>query len=624
MAIAELYPSGLPGPSRSFAAKPAAVVDVLVVDQNNAQTLLLINCEGTDGSQVFVDESIAGGGKTVDAIVSADVDNDVAKFGAGSCRLRGDGSYLSVDPHAHFNFRTGSFTVEMWARIDVADRPYLFAWYLDADNHFGISWENSTGNAIKLALAYRVLGVDQFITNLATVPVALVAAWHHFAIVVTGGQNVRLYIDGVQRAKSVLIGSPTHNVGLSGWPLWIGKAPRQAGTLATVVGTLKGHLDQFRVQAAEVFRVDFTPFTNEYTPQFTKTSRGRLRAEASSSKTGRGSMGVATRAYRRNGRGEMMALASSVKLGRGRVGVLGTRTRTGRGLTWVAVERFRKTSPTSMRVLRSNAKTGRGAAGVIGLSWTKTGRGEAMALASNRKVGRGEVAVSGVRRRTGRGVVTVPVTQDRYVVYINLGSAPDPTVDAPAFTFAASPGLSPVLTGAGVHHVVVQDRNQFNLQSKNHVSDLAVELDGSDNGLVLRPTAPAFQRIAAAAGNKVDVTAEYYRGQDSGRAADEFVIFLTSDGSTPDPDVDAPAATIAMPTDGRLLTRLEWLSPAHNDGDTIKIVVRSKRTSDARSSDNTAVISTMANEDGPTLGTVSGYAPAGGGGVTGGGGYGYS
>src|SRR5690349_1299822 len=58
--------------------------------------------------------------------------------------------------------------------------------------------------------------------------------------------------------------------------------------------------------------------------------------------------------------------------------------------------------------------------------------------------------------------------------------------------------------------------------------------------------------------------------------ADTFLIYLTADGSDPDPDLDTPTEVEMTKADG--IARLDFTSDAFSEGTTVKVIVRTRRS----------------------------------------------
>jgi hypothetical protein len=167
---------------------------------------------------------------------------------------------------------------------------------------------------------------------------------------------------------------------------------------------------------------------------------------------------------------------------------------------------------------------------------------------------------------------------------------------APAATSATLP-FDYALTVGHTYRVCVRLRNRFGLVSQNrNITTFIVNAGGTTDGNP--PTAPAFV-LEPAAGGKVTVHGWYYPGPDGDDAADVFALWLTTDGSTPDP-ADAETDTATM-SDGDAVARYSYTSGALGDGTTVKILLRSRRsgTPDVDST-NTAILAVATEENGPT------------------------
>ena len=82
---------------------------------NDANTLILLHGNGTDGSTYFEDDNGVRDKKGVVAIGNAQIDTAQSKFGGASALFDGNGDYLTVSHNGSINFGTGDFTIECWA-----------------------------------------------------------------------------------------------------------------------------------------------------------------------------------------------------------------------------------------------------------------------------------------------------------------------------------------------------------------------------------------------------------------------------------------------------------------------------------------------------------------------------
>jgi len=85
-------------------------------------SVLLLHCDGSDGSTTFLDESTGGSTHTMTANVNAQVDTSFKQFGTGS--LIGDRTQdtkLSTPYSADFYPGAGDYTIDCWVRITGMD-----------------------------------------------------------------------------------------------------------------------------------------------------------------------------------------------------------------------------------------------------------------------------------------------------------------------------------------------------------------------------------------------------------------------------------------------------------------------------------------------------------------------
>lgn len=187
------------------------------------------------------------------------------------------------------------------------------------------------------------------------------------------------------------------------------------------------------------------------------------------------------------------------------------------------------------------------------------------------------------------------------------GEDGNPDFDAaPWELYTSHPHLTAVVGNDKTIFLVLTKRNKYNLVSHNRNAfgrgGATVKIDNADNEVIVSPSAPEYIEILPAAGGKVQVDALYYYEEDAANAAaDEYALWITDDGSDPDPDNDAADDTVAMVKKNGF-ARLDYLTGAFADGLTIKISVRARRTgSPDIDSENTGYETTEADTDGPEV-----------------------
>lgn len=192
-------------------------------------------------------------------------------------------------------------------------------------------------------------------------------------------------------------------------------------------------------------------------------------------------------------------------------------------------------------------------------------------------------------------------TMNRWEVH--KGTDEEPDFSSPSETSTDLPFVFNVGIDA-TYYIAVRKRNKYNLDSLNiNTRELIVNADG--DLMEPDPEGPAEVNIVPAANAKGYVEAIYYYDDDDKYAATHWAIFFTDDGSDPDPELDSPTVVAMTKANGKAV--LKWTSPAADDGDTLKVLVRTRRTDDTHESNNTDIHSCIANDDGPEQPTVTGF-----------------
>lgn len=204
------------------------------------------------------------------------------------------------------------------------------------------------------------------------------------------------------------------------------------------------------------------------------------------------------------------------------------------------------------------------------------------------------------------GVSDVLTDVIEYRLYHRLGS-PVTAADLLAAPWATSATLpiTEALTGQGLHYFILRQTNKFGLESQN-LDQTIIELDGSDNELTLSPTVPYKVTLRRASANMMTLRATYQHLRDGLAAATDFKVWLTSDGTDPDPLVDPVTATVPM-VKADSLSKLIYSSGPYSEGQTIKAIVRTYRSSDGRDDGNTTIITATTTAIGPLAAAPASY-----------------
>lgn len=212
---------------------------------NDANTVLLIHCDGTLGSTTFTDSSASA--NVVTASGGASVATDQVKFGSGSARFDGTTTNFLFIPDASYLRPAGDYTIDFWVYLtsigvesDILSHgngfsPYLILqlsgnWYFFASSS-GASWDIANGLPFGVAAAN---------------------GWHHIAIS-RSGNNYFGFVDGVSglgAVSSALVPNQTPS------QMTIGARLSGAGT--------NGYIDELRFSNIARWTANFTPPVNPY------------------------------------------------------------------------------------------------------------------------------------------------------------------------------------------------------------------------------------------------------------------------------------------------------------------------------------------------------------------------
>lgn len=192
----------------------------------------LLHFDGSNASTTITDES----GKTWTAVGNAQLSTTSAKFGTACLLLDGTGDYVDATADVDYQFGTGDFTIECFARWDtLASNRFLFG--------FGSNHGVYTYNVGAPTLAYFDSSANQIEISgsLST------ATWYHVALS-RQGTTMRLFKDGVKAISDF-----TSSVNFSGTNFRI-------GAQTTGSGEFQGRIDELRiVKGTAMYTANFTP-----------------------------------------------------------------------------------------------------------------------------------------------------------------------------------------------------------------------------------------------------------------------------------------------------------------------------------------------------------------------------
>jgi len=196
----------------------------------DSYTKLLLHCNGTDGSQTFIDSAL---GKAVTAVGHAKISTAQSKFGGASGLFDGTGDCLTTPNHADFDFGSGDFTIDFWVMFNVVENTRLItkAVNTSAFAPFGIFTD-----ATKLYFASSANGTTWgVLISFLFGGVLTTGVWYHIAAVRYG--NVwNLHVDGILRASTTVSQTVMTNTTVV-----------SIGACADASASLNGWIDELRI-----------------------------------------------------------------------------------------------------------------------------------------------------------------------------------------------------------------------------------------------------------------------------------------------------------------------------------------------------------------------------------------
>ena len=162
---------------------------------------------------------------------------------------------ILIDDHADWDFGTGAFTIECWARLNTLGVQQGIM-ELGGDGNDGwriFSWHNSNGF---ISVRDHDDSNDYTITATGGTGVLTVNTWHHLCVTrAASGGAITLYIDGVSKGTATQASAMNNASG----SLAIGLQYDNSGSPAEY---LNGYLDEIRiVNGTQVYTGNFTPPT---------------------------------------------------------------------------------------------------------------------------------------------------------------------------------------------------------------------------------------------------------------------------------------------------------------------------------------------------------------------------
>lgn len=173
---------------------------------------------------------------------------------------------------------------------------------------------------------------------------------------------------------------------------------------------------------------------------------------------------------------------------------------------------------------------------------------------------------------------------ERYELHIGVDDLPDLS-DAPDETFTSFPHTTTAtLAPDTVNYLVVNKRDKYDLVSKS-INTTVISVNSGGEEDLPPPNGPLSIVWAATASAKFSLSAIYLHFQDE-YPADKWAIYLRTNGTDPDPSIDTPTLVSMTDSGDGASYLIDYLTIAYVAGTDGRVLLRTKRTSDGKFSDN--------------------------------------
>jgi hypothetical protein len=203
--------------------------------------VLLLPCDGTDGSTTFTDASSAA--RTVTANGNAQISTARSKWGSGSALFDGNGDYLSTTIGGGLG--AGAFTLEFW-------------FYRTASTGLMFNCRSTSpgSDGLDVFADGRVSTTNLWIFGDSAVTSIQSNAWTHFAVTRDSLNVMRRFFDGVQVGGDTTV---ANNFSHTAFQL--------GGSIGPNTGYMAGNLDDIRITInAALYTPGFTPPSGPFSP----------------------------------------------------------------------------------------------------------------------------------------------------------------------------------------------------------------------------------------------------------------------------------------------------------------------------------------------------------------------
>jgi len=216
-------------------------------EANDNNTIIRSNT--TDGSTTFTD---LVNSKTVTPFGDVQHDDSLGAtgdaFGGATTSIvfDGTGDFLQIADSDDFNFGSGDWTVQAWVRpADVSANKAIVGQWESGQKCFYL---RRSGTGLQMLLSTDGSAETIYSTSSSTLSIN---TWHHVAVV-RNGNNMNIYLDGVQDAT-------THD--LTGVTLYNPTGVFKVGSVQSAE-YWNGHMDDIAIAKTAIYTTGFTPPTD--------------------------------------------------------------------------------------------------------------------------------------------------------------------------------------------------------------------------------------------------------------------------------------------------------------------------------------------------------------------------
>lgn len=225
--------------------------------------VLLVHCDGTNGSTTFTDVSPSAHPLTATNVT---VSTTSPKFGTGSAAFAGSNSQIEATFFADFNFGSGPFTVEAQAYFTTTpsgSQVIISQWGNSVTNSLGWVLRMNSGS---LAFFYSTTGTD--FPGISAVFAPTLNRWYHLAADRDASNMLRIYVDGAVLTS-----------GAAAVTIWGSGENCRIGNDVVLTRGFPGRLDEIRVVKGQaMYGGAFTPPTGPFADAETAQARAFILA----------------------------------------------------------------------------------------------------------------------------------------------------------------------------------------------------------------------------------------------------------------------------------------------------------------------------------------------------------